>query len=114
MSTNLDAEVEEKEPAKTESNSNDGMYSEQPTILSLLRQRSLGSSRIHSSSPTNECVTSPKQKFILEDPGAESGAEGEVKTGGEKFDEQKYERKIGADSYFFSYVECQTTRPLDN
>ena len=33
---------------------------------------------------------------ILGHPGADSGAEDDVKTGGKKFDEQKYERKIGA------------------
>ena len=37
---------------------------------------------------------------ILGDPGAVSGAEDKVKTGGKKFNEQKYERKIGARSYF--------------
>ena len=43
---------------------------------------------------------------ILGDPGADSGAEDEVKTGGKKFDEQKYERKIGVpgDKLFYGPV----------
>ena len=39
---------------------------------------------------------SHKELHILGDPGVISGAEDKVKTGGKKFDEQKYERKIGA------------------
>ena len=38
--------------------------------------------------------------IILGDPGVESGAEDEVKTGGKKFDEQKYERKFCSSNFF--------------
>ena len=33
-------------------------------------------------------------KYILGDPGTDSGPKTKIKTGGKKFDEQKYERKI--------------------
>ena len=41
---------------------------------------------------------SPMSLHILGDPGADSGAEDKIKTGGKIFDEQKYERKIRARS----------------
>ena len=51
---------------------------------------------VTNSVPSNLLSNDLQYQLILGNPGADSGAEDENQTGGKKFDEQKYERKIRA------------------